>query len=154
MERRRWQKVLTLGALGLGLGMTPVRAQAQSGVGSQTTTSTGVGMLNPYTNPMMNPFLNPYMAASGQTAVGNPALYFMAAQQMNGGIGSGRLGGPNAGMKPAAKDKTAESRREGTANSPGAGASRYFNRATPTNLSASTGRYYNRQTKHFPSIAR
>ena len=47
---------------------------------------------NPYSNPYANPFLNPYIAQYPSTA-SNAALFFLAAQQATGGIGSGQLSG-------------------------------------------------------------
>jgi hypothetical protein len=57
---------------------------------------------NPYTNPMMNPFLNPYMTQL-PTNQSSTLLYFMAAQQQRGGIGSSTgLGGSQEGALPGA----------------------------------------------------
>src|SRR5258708_2845058 len=116
MEWRTGQSALALGALGLGLVLSGSgTALAQFGgasTGSTTGMATGGGTVglnaNPFMNPYANPFINPYMAAYGmqsqsQMAPGNAALYFFAAQQMSGGIGSGRLSGTRPGptaMKP------------------------------------------------------
>jgi hypothetical protein len=126
-------------------------------------------MANPYFNPYTNPFMNPYMA-QGQVSPGNAALYFLAAQQMNGGIGSGRLGGPRAtgalgtnAARPGAAIANANADRSGAgqagaagrgaSNRPGASAARYFARDYPASA-AGPGRYYNRDGRHFPGIGR
>jgi hypothetical protein len=55
---------------------------------------------NPYMNPAMNPYLNPYMTQVS-TNQANALMYFMAAQQARGGIGSSYgLGGSNEGQAP------------------------------------------------------
>jgi hypothetical protein len=119
-------------------------------------------LANPYMNPYANPFLNPYLTQSPQQqmGVGNAAMYFFAAQQMNGGIGSGRLGGPRAGQStpaisragPQSPAQASEPSR--SANVPGAGASRFFPIPRPLNpVDPHVSRFYNRQNKHFPNIA-
>jgi hypothetical protein len=166
MERRVRQGMLALGFLGFGLVAAPGLANGQalpSGFGSGSsptaggTVSPGASMMgmyaNPYMNPYANPFLNP-MATQQQMTASNAAMYFLAAQQMNGGMGSGKLGGPKAaGAKgKAAAGNPVEPTRNAGANSPGAGASHYFNRSIPT--SAASTRFYNRQTTHFPNNGR
>jgi hypothetical protein len=164
MEWRTRRSAFVVGALGLGLLVSGRAAHAQlggapfpttGGVASASSTGTTGLNANPFMNPYMNPFMNPYMTQS-QMPPGNAALYFIAAQQMNGGIGSGRLSGvrpgPAApGMAPGSIGKKAEEARQGGANVPGAGAARYFNRTYPTTLS--TISQYHRPAKQFPSTA-
>lgn len=129
------------------------QASAQSpGMGSPASNGLPSGMYaNPYANPYLNPFLNPYMT---QVPVnGNPALYFFAAQQSTGGIGSGQLSGlhaPRVALPAAAESAVTDNRR--ATDVPGASAARYFNRkphmpSTPT-------QYYNRQKTYSPSSRR
>ena len=98
-----------------------------------------------------NPFLNPYAAALSQQPLdtGTMAMYFLAARQASGGIGSGVPSGTRQGITRTSKDhgSTEASHKEG-ANVPGAMASRYFNRTTP--VYQGTKRYYNRQARYFP----
>ncbi len=168
MRRRTWRGIL---ALGFGLGLVPARAQAQlfGGGGAPAPPSGGAALLgstqagggtsgmygNPYMNPMMNPYTNPYLATQGPVTPGNTAMYFFAAQAMKGGLGSGQIGGPNA-RGPARGDSApkpiAEVARPTGANTPGATASRYFNRNAPANPGAA--RYYGRQSRHFPNNGR
>src|SRR5690242_16903078 len=78
-------------------GVTALARPAEAQVGTRPNYGAMYG--NPYANPYANPFLNPYMT---QVPVqGNPALYFLAAQQQNGGIGSGRLSGTRPASAPA-----------------------------------------------------
>jgi hypothetical protein len=165
MERQPVGRMLALGlGLGLILGPGAMRARAQNaGAVASTAGSTSSlswmsnPALNPYANPYLNPMFNPYAAQVGMTP-GNAGLYFYAAQQMTGGIGSGRLSGvrPAPGTAPAQKTAahTPETTRETphTSNTPGAGASHYFNRNFAT--SAGPPRYYNRQTRQHPSNSR
>lgn len=173
MGRRTRRGILALGVgLGVGLGWAPAGAKAQlfgggappappSGgaalVGAAPATTGMSGMYgNPYMNPMMNPYTNPYMATQGPVTPGNTAMYFFAAQAMNGGIGSGKIGGPNARGPArgdaAAKPAAADAARPTGADTPGATASRYFNRNLPVNTGAS--RYYGRQGRYFPNNGR
>jgi hypothetical protein len=99
-----------------------------------------------------NPFLNPYAAALSQQPLdtGTMAMYFLAARQASGGIGTGVPSGTRPGPgRVASKDRnpTEAAHAEG-ANIPGAMASRYFNRTTP--VYQGTKRYYNRQARYFP----
>jgi hypothetical protein len=118
---------------------------------------------NPFMNPYANPFLNPMMT---QTPVspGNAALYFLAAQQMSGGIGSGRISGsrpaPGAGRNGAKGGPGTQANggpntpaTRGASNRPGALAARYFDQNFPTTNSGPK-RYYDRQTRQFPAIGR
>jgi hypothetical protein len=125
--------------------------------------------VNPLMNPVLNPYLNPLATQGSQPMpAGTAAMYFLAAQQMSGGLGSGRLNGPQApspagnparngrpgyasrtqGGPGSGRGADAESRRGG-ANSPGGTAARYFDRDYPTKLN-NTG-YYSRPNRHFPS---
>jgi hypothetical protein len=158
------------------VGLVPTTARAQVGGGaavSPTSPATGVTGLyaNPYMNPYVNPFLNPLMTQQ-PVSPGNAALYFFAAQQMTGGIGSGRISGsrPSPGTVPGAAGtpgrpgfapgRPGENTANGNApaarnssNQPAAGAARYFNRDFPT-TKPGPGRYYDRQTRYFPAIGR
>ncbi len=173
------RRIVALGVLTFGLGLAPSGAKAQLfGGGAPMPPSGGAAMLaanaagtqqnagtmgmlgmagNPYANPMLNPLTNPYMTQTGISS-GNAALYFIAAQQMGGGIGSGKLGGPNAsrGQTPASAAAASKANENGTrptgANTPGATASRYFGRTTPK--SAGTSQYYARQSRYFPNNGR
>jgi hypothetical protein len=144
------------------MGSTPTGARGSSA-------GTAAMYANPYTNPYTNPFMNPYMT-QGQITQGNAALYFFAAQQASGGIGSGRIGGPNSvlnnrgvGSRTGAGSGAGTAGREesGTrsrraSDVPGAGASRFFNRGTAAGTinAPVAGHYYDRQTRHFPNNGR
>lgn len=130
---RRWALVLA----GAGVVMVPRPGAAQQAPSS--TPPSGI-YANPYANPYLNPFLNPYMT---QTPVdGNPALYFFAAQQATGGLGSGKLSGVRGTRSPATIAVVPADPRRPT-DIPGASASHYFNRK-PQNAVV-PGQYYNRQ---------
>jgi hypothetical protein len=181
MDRRIRSSALSLCVVTFGFVLMPGRAMAQFGLvgGPPSGGATGAsgapvspyggtawpGMaMNPFMNPYANPYLNPVATQTNTPmSAGTAALYFLAAQQANGGIGSGRLGGPQGLSQPGATARTgragAGSRAPGSSptdaqrlsgsNTPGAGASRYFNRDYQANQSAS--RYYSRQTRHFPT---
>lgn len=103
---------------------------------------------NPYTNPYLNPFMNPYMAQFPTTS-SNAALFFLAAQQANGGLGSGQLSGvrPSRTAVPAPVPRPApRAEDDHDAPVPG-GAARYFNRVYQTG--SEYGRYYNRQGTYY-----
>ena len=173
MGLRTGRGILALGLLSFGLGLAPVGARAQLFGGPAVPPSGGAAMLgassanttmgggamgmygNPYMNPMTNPYMNPFlMSQASGTSSGNPALYLFAAQQMNGGMLSGRIGGPNAGKsatKPAVTTPADAARGTG-ANTPGGMASRYFSRSTPAN--PGTARYYGRQSRYYPNNGR
>jgi hypothetical protein len=172
MERRTGKFRTATAVLGVALWLTSGQARAQfgivggpppgiAGVGSSGgATPFGGAAVNWLMNPLMNPYVNPYGGtAQQQMTAGSAALYFLAAQRAGGGIGSGRLGGPQAaqatqgpGRAPARGGRgavaTTAAPRRGGANVPGAGASHYFDRDYPTNLST-TG-YYSRPNPHFP----
>jgi hypothetical protein len=78
--------------------------------------------------PALNPFLNPYASLYAPATPANAALYFFAAQQSMGGIGSGQLSGtrPRPGAQAPAPSPIPADRR--VSDTPGAGAARYFNR--------------------------
>jgi hypothetical protein len=162
MGRRSVREALSLGfGIGLWLAVCAGGARAQgvagmSGVGFTANPSPST-LQNPYLNPYMNPYFNPYMTQAAQTP-GQAALYFYAAQQMTGGLGSGRLSGvrPAPGdasaRKTTAHASTATKETPHGSNTPGAGASRYFNRsfaAVPT-----PSHYYNRQSRQLPTNGR
>jgi hypothetical protein len=103
---------------------------------------------NPYAVPTMNPFLNPYAAIYADASPTNAALYFFAAQQSMGGIGSGQISGvrPRPSAAPAPSSAPAPSDRR-VSDTPGSGAARYFNRgfrggATPQGHYNRFGNYY------------
>jgi len=109
------------GSSGLGGGLSP-NANTPPSAGAPGFYS------NPYSVPTMNPFLNPYAALYAPATPQNAALYFFAAQQSMGGIGSGQLSGsrpPAAAAAPAHSPIPADRR---VSDTPGAGAARYFNR--------------------------
>lgn len=132
----------SLVVMGLGGVVRPAEAQQLGRSAAMATTSpssVASGMYsNPYANPYANPFLNPYMT-QGQVN-GNAALYFLAAQQANGGIGSGRISGVRPGPRvPVPAPAPPDDRR--VTDIPGGTAARYFNRASqPTGAS----RYFHR----------
>jgi hypothetical protein len=105
---------------------------------------------NPYMVPAMNPFLNPYASLYAPTSPQNAALYFFAAQQSMGGIGSGQLSGsrPRPGAQAQAASPIPADRR--VSDTPGAGAARYFNRPVQGGASAPKG-HYNRFGNHYSS---
>jgi hypothetical protein len=83
---------------------------------------------NPYAVSAMNPFLNPYASMYASASPSNAALYFLAAQQNLGGIGSGQISGTRAGPVAAPARSPIPSDRR-VSDTPGAGAARYFNRS-------------------------
>ncbi len=130
--------------------------------GRAPTASTGSGMgtgfapgavtppgfvANPYNMPSMNPFLNPYAAMYAPATANNAALYFFAAQQSMGGIGSGQMSGtrPNPTAPPAGYVPIPADRR--VSDTPGAGAARYFNR--PVQGGGVPDRHYNRYGNYY-----
>lgn len=137
----RWASLARIALVSVGWVLASRQAEAQTM--PSNAPSNGMGMYaNPYTNPYANPFLNPFMT---QTPVnGNAALYFFAAQQANGGIGSGRLSGVHPA--PAGAEPPASSDDRRLTDVPGGSASRYFNRTrqNPTRVN----HYYNRSMRH------
>ena len=130
-------------AVGTGFGSPPGAAAAMSG--------------NPFLSPYGNPFLNPALTQQSMTP-GSAGLYFFAAQQATGGIGSGRLSGSRplpgspAGLPAAGRNAATDPAPRGLSNRPGAGAARYFAREFPAK--AEPKGYYKRQVRQFPSIGR
>jgi hypothetical protein len=140
---KRLVVLLALTAPGLAPGRADAQPPGYSGTGGP---GFNAGMLaNPYTNPYANPFMNPYMTQYS-TSPGNAALYFFAAQQANGGIGSGRLSGvrpgPGAATAPPPRDRPDDARPPGVPSS----VARYFQRGYQ---SAGTGPHYNRQGRYY-----
>ena len=127
------------------------RADAQ--VGQPTGMNPGLSA-NPFANPYANPFLNPAMTQT-QMAPGAAALYFFAAQQANGGIGSGQLSGsrpPSRSNRPLATPAPEPDAGQRSTDTPGGGAAHYFNRGLkPVER---TGRYYNRSGRFYGRNAR
>src|SRR4051794_2022535 len=110
--------------------------------GASTAGMTG----NPYAVPTMNPFLNPYASMYASASPTNAALYFFAAQQSMGGIGSGQISGTRPGpVSATAPSPIPDDRR--VSDTPGAGAARYFNRSIkgggiPNHHYSRYGNYY------------
>jgi hypothetical protein len=169
MERRTRKFRRTAAVLGVALWFSSGQARAQFGmIGGPPTGAAGVGAATGATpfggaavsslmNPLMNPYVNPYGAtAQQQMTAGSAALYFLAVNRASGGIGSGQIGGPQAGQRPGRTAErgpvgavaTSAAPRPSGPNVPGAGASRYFNRDYPANPSPRA--YYNRPNAHYP----
>jgi hypothetical protein len=98
----------------------------------------------------MNPFLNPYAAMYAPATPQNAALYFFAAQQSMGGIGSGQLSGTRTrpGGDPPGYTPVPADRR--VSETPGAGAARYFNR--PVKGGNVPNGHYNRYGSYYSAI--
>jgi hypothetical protein len=105
---------------------------------------------NPYAVPTLNPFLNPYAALYAPANPRDAALYFFAAQQSLGGIGSGQLSGvrPLTAAQPIAPSPVPADRR--VSDTPGAGAARYFNR--PVRGGQIPNGHYNRFGSYYSAI--
>ena len=163
----RFARRLSLAASALAIltGM-PRGASAQFGFGggnpaaSSTAPMAATGLYgNPYSNPYLNPFLNPAMSQVTQAGPANAALYFMAAQQASGGIGSGQLSGvrpgpmtPGRGAGAAARTRAGSNAQASaspirTSDVPGAGAASYFGRSQKA--ASGTGPYYNRPSSYY-----
>ena len=135
--------------------MTPSTASSatNSAAGSRSTgmnpfsPSAGLGGMagNPLANPYLNPYLNPMMTNQTMTPQ-NAALYFLAAQQAAGGIGSGRLSGSRGDNTKGVVAAGPPAR--GGSNQPGAGASQFFGRGVARGAGAS--HFFKRQGRHFP----
>jgi hypothetical protein len=117
------------------------------GAGAGVAGASTAGMTgNPYAVPSMNPFLNPYASMYAPASPTNAALYFFAAQQSMGGIGSGQISGTRPGPASApARSPIPDDRR--VSDTPGAGAARYFNRSVkgggiPNHHYSRYGNYY------------
>jgi hypothetical protein len=137
----RWGGALALAAAVLAARPADAQAVGNSAAGMSAMYA------NPYANPYLNPFLNPYMT-QGAPIYGNPALYLFAAQGANGGIGSGQLSGVRHRPASAAPAQTPKEKRRAS-DTPGGGASRYFNRGFAPSPRGGTSRYYNRQSRSF-----
>jgi hypothetical protein len=102
--------------------------------------------------PALNPFLNPYASLYAPANPQNAALYFFAAQQSMGGIGSGQLSGtrprPGAQAQAPAPSPIPADRR--VSDTPGAGAARYFNR--PIRGGSVPSSHYNRYGSYYSAI--
>jgi hypothetical protein len=109
--------------------------------GAQSNSGTGAsGMYaNPYSMPMMNPFLNPYASLYAPANPQNLALFYLAAQSNNGGIGSGQISGTRP--RPGAQAAAPAPHVRRTSDAPGSGAARYFNRTVQGGGSAPKGQY-------------
>ena len=142
MTRRAIKAALMVSAAMLAAG--PRGAEAQSS-GSASMYA------NPIMNPYMNPFMNPYMTQTQTTQPGNLLMYMYAANQANGGIGSGRISGtrpsPSA-PAPAASDVPMKR----ASDIPGGGAAGYFNRGPIQNLR--NGQHYNRSGRYYENNGR
>jgi hypothetical protein len=100
--------------------------------------------------PAMNPFLNPYAAMYAPASPQNAALYFFAAQQSMGGIGSGQISGtrPRPGAQAPLPSPIPADRR--VSDTPGAGAARYFNRQSRGGSVPNS--HYNRLSNYYSAI--
>jgi hypothetical protein len=142
--------------LGLGiaalLGVLPGRAHAQfPSVASGAASNAVAG--SSFATPTGAPFMNSMAAiAMSQQSVdpGTSALYFMATSQPGSMMSMGRINNRSMGLSPGATH-SAKAQTKGAANSPGALASRYFNRTTPT--TPITDHYYKRQPRQYPSYS-
>lgn len=139
---------LGLGMAGLVSGAVEARAQAMP---SGPVGGVGGPGANMFANPYMNPFMNPLMTQQ-QMPAGNAALYFFAANQANGGIGSGQMSGTRRGPGNRPASAPAHAAPRGSANVPGGSSARFFARQYPSGGSPKS--YYNRQDSHFPGIGR
>jgi hypothetical protein len=130
--------------VGRGVGSSVGYPYGASNAGGAVARSApAAGMYgNPYAVPTMNPFLNPYASLYAPASPQNAALYFFAAQQSMGGIGSGQLSGtrPRPGPAPVQASPIPDDRR--VSDTPGAGAARYFNR--PVKGGGVPNSHYNR----------
>ncbi|HMB04676.1 MAG TPA: hypothetical protein VKP69_13160 [Isosphaeraceae bacterium] len=158
--RRRAARRLGLVFAVAGVAIAPRGALAQLGRGAAPggpapPSAMSPGMYaNPYTNPYANPFLNPYLAPFTQAGPRDAALYFIAAQQAAGGIGSGQLSGVRPGPASARASAAATHQQAGpgsvrTSDIPGAGAAHFFGRSYRPGAGAD--RYYNRQGHYYSS---
>jgi hypothetical protein len=96
-------------------------------------------------NPYLNPVLNPALVGS-PTDPAVPLLYLMSVNDAAGGIGSGRL----SGVRPAPREGDGgklQSSMTRTMATPGAGASRYFQRGPSRTTGRPTG--FQRQNRYF-----
>jgi hypothetical protein len=116
-------------------------------VGAAAVAGTGL-YANPYTVPALNPFMNPYAALYAPANPQNAALYFFAAQQSMGGIGSGQLSGTRPRAQVAAASAVPADRR--VSDTPGSGAARYFNR--PVRGGTVPNGHYNRFGSYYSAI--
>ncbi len=135
------------------LGITLLGANTTFGQ-TTSTPSPAIGIspmanpyLNPYANPYVNPHANPYILPMTPGA-GMGGLYAFSAATSLTGIGSGQLSG-SRGVVAAGSQKTSprDIRPDTTHDSPGAGASRYFQGAYGPTTGAD--RYYGRHNRHF-----
>lgn len=153
MDGRKWRLGLVLG-VGVGFwGATGTGVVVAQGVpaGGAPVRSGTVGA-NPFSGSYANPYLNPLMTQQAMSP-GQAALFFLAAQQAKGGLGSGKLGGPASGLKsPGEEVKSPSEGGPRGSNTPGARASSYFNRSIPSKAGARA--YYNRQIRYFPENGR
>jgi hypothetical protein len=139
-------------AQGLGLPMAGGLGAGGVAPGAAANAAAGTGYYgNPYMMPSMNPFLNPYASLYAPATPQNAALYFFAAQQSMGGIGSGQLSGtrprPPGQSAPAYSPVPADRR---VSDTPGAGAARYFNR--PVRGGNVPDGHYNRFGSYYSAI--
>jgi hypothetical protein len=106
-------------------------------------------MATPFANPYTNPFLNPYMA---QTTMGRQTtlMYFLAANQANGGLGSGQISGSRPAPGSSGRRQTAE--MPTSLGSPGGGAGRYFQRGAAA--AGGRGPYFQRHNRYFANNGR
>ncbi len=138
---------LTFGAIAL-LGETTSAQMSPTIPSGGTFGSPASTMANPALNPYLNPYMNPF--ATGQPAnSNNMLLYLYAANNANGGLGTGRISGTRGGAV-APRPRPAE--MGGPMSYPGGGAARYFNPGQGVGPGA--GRYYNQRGRYFQNNGR
>jgi hypothetical protein len=131
-----------LGQSELGRGPGVYSNSNVPGAGGTAGAGVTTGMSgNPFAVPAMNPFLNPYASMYAASSPSNAALYFVAAQQSMGGIGSGQLSGTRPGPRRAEAPSPIPPDRR-VSDTPGGGAARYFNRSA-------TNQHYNRYGNYY-----
>lgn len=88
-------------------------AYGQTGVTAPSMPTTPASAATPFANPMMNPFMNPYMTQNNYDRT-STLLYLQAANQANGGLGSGRISGTRPFPKTPAERLEDRKRRAWT----------------------------------------
>jgi hypothetical protein len=133
--------------------LSPTDAAA---LGTSTQNNHGMGMSGLFLNPIAAQSL---FGNSGSTSSNQIAAMMVANQMGTTGIGSGQLSGvhPGAGQLKGQTKQTAGKSR-GSMATPGGLAGRYFNRTTsvkrPVNVSRVPQRFYTRQNRYYPQVAR
>lgn len=111
----------------LTLAFTAIEARAQAPAAPPGSAIRGsaAALVSPAGNPYLNPVLNPGLL---QNPAGRDAFWLsiLAANNANGGLGSGRISGARSAVGSGERRHSGYPRE---LTRPGAGASRYFNRA-------------------------